>query len=274
MRRLEVLTYDGLRMWVGPTSDAEYEELVAGSGDRAGIYRELRALRDTYLAQIRTRFPDIPRRVSGYLDALLPEHGFDLAKALVGSEGTLVTVLPVELGLVPLAQNKALVVLGYPDVAAAGDAVPGVLRQDPWQLEGLDDVLIGLVKDEHEEEVAIAGLPAGGGWLMVQFIADSPEDSEALARALIEDLESGAAPPDVRLLTDEMKEQCLAAVREAGLGATAYRRSQSDCRGDDGAGVQCGRRVCQPWKMRARTGGNRGRNATANSPPVTVGWAR
>ena len=229
VRRLEVLTYDGLRMWVGPTTDAEYDEIIARPDRRAGIYRELKALRDTHLAQIRTRFPDIPRRVSGYnLDALLPEQGFDLAKALVGSEGTLVTVLHAELQLVPLARNKALVVLGYPDVAAAGDAVPQVLRHDPWQLEGLDDVLIGLEKADHDEEGAIAGLPPGGGWLMVQFIGDSPEASEALARALVDDVEGSESPPQVRVLTDETKEECLAAVREAGLGATAHPTAKHD----------------------------------------------
>ena len=229
VRRLEVLTYDGLRMWVGPTSDAAFDEIVAGSGRRADIYRALRALRDAQLAQIRTRFPDIPRRVSGYnLDALLPEQGFDLAKALVGSEGTLVTVLHAELQLVPLAKNKALVVLGYPDIAAAGDAVPRVLRHSPWQLEGLDDVLIGLEKDDHDEEETIAGLPPGGGWLMVQFIGDSPEASEALARALADDVESGEHPPNVRVLTDETKQECLAAVREAGLGATAHPSAKHD----------------------------------------------
>lgn len=229
VRRLEVLTYDGLRMWVGPTTDDEYGEIIARPDRRAGIYRELKVLRDTHLAQIRTRFPDIPRRVSGYnLDALLPEQGFDLAKALVGSEGTLVTVLHAELQLVPLAQNKALVVLGYPDVAAAGDAVPQILRHDPWQLEGLDDVLIGLEKADHDEKEAIAGLPPGGGWLMVQFIGDSPEASEALARALVDDVEGSESPPQVRVLTDETKQECLAAVREAGLGATAHPSAKHD----------------------------------------------
>jgi len=167
--------------------------------------------------------------VSGYnLDALLPEQGFNLAKALVGSEGTLVSVLHAELRLVALAEHKTLVVLGFPDIAAAGDAVPQVLRHDPWQLEGLDDVLIGLEKDDHDEEDAIAGLPPGGGWLMVQFIGDSPEASEALAQALVDDVEASESPPHVRLLTDEVKEECLAAVREAGLGATAHPSAKHD----------------------------------------------
>ena len=145
LRRLEVLTYDGQRMWVGPTSDAEFAAIAAAGGRRAEIYTRLRRLRDTHLAAIRTRYPDIPRRVSGYnLDALLPEAGFDLARALVGSEGTLVTVLQAELELVEVPKAKSMVVLGYPDVGAAGDAVTSVLPHHPWQLEGLDQVLLNL----------------------------------------------------------------------------------------------------------------------------------
>ena len=80
VHRLEVLTYDGVRMWVGRTSDEEYADIEAAGDRRAEIYRALRGLRDEHLSLVRTRYPDIPRRVSGYnLDSLLPEHGFDLA---------------------------------------------------------------------------------------------------------------------------------------------------------------------------------------------------
>jgi len=104
VRRLEVLTYDGLRMWVGPTTDDEYAAIVAAGGRRGEIYRGLRELRDRHLAEIRRRYPDIPRRVSGYnLDSLLPERRFDVARALVGSEGTLVH--PVHAGVRPGARG-------------------------------------------------------------------------------------------------------------------------------------------------------------------------
>src|SRR4051812_13079147 len=102
VRRLEILTYDGVRSWVGPTSDEEYERILTEDGRRGELYHGLRELRDRYADEIRARYPDIPRRVSGYnLDALLPEQGFDVAKALVGSESTLVTVLRAEIELFP-----------------------------------------------------------------------------------------------------------------------------------------------------------------------------
>src|SRR3954447_17172123 len=112
---LEVLCYDGTRFWCGRTTDDEYAAVERHGDRRAAIYRQLRGMRDEYADAIRAGFPDIPRRVSGYnLDSLLPEHGFDVAGLLVGSESTLVTVLRAKLELVPVVRERTLVVLGYP----------------------------------------------------------------------------------------------------------------------------------------------------------------
>jgi FAD/FMN-containing dehydrogenase/Fe-S oxidoreductase len=223
VRRLEVLTYDGERMWVGPTSDDEYAAVVSAGGRRAEIYAALRRLRDTHLAEIRTRFPDIPRRVSGYnLDALLPEAGFDVARALVGSEGTLVIVLHAELALVRVPAAQAMVILGYRDIATAADAIPRILPHEPWQLEGMDQVLVHLEETEHVDPDAIAQMPSGGGWLMVHFAGDDQADADGKAKALLDDLGEDAGAPQVRFPDDPGRMQELNDLREAGLGATAH----------------------------------------------------
>src|SRR5438270_7858930 len=86
---LDILTYDGLRLTVGPTSDAELEQIIQQGGRRGEIYKALRTLRDQYADLIRRRYPKIPRRVSGYsLDELLSENNFHVARSLVGSECT------------------------------------------------------------------------------------------------------------------------------------------------------------------------------------------
>ncbi|HET7823209.1 MAG TPA: FAD-binding and (Fe-S)-binding domain-containing protein [Ornithinibacter sp.] len=221
--RLEVLTYDGLRMWVGPTTDEEYEQVLADGGRRADLYRSLRALRDDNLALIRTRYPKIPRRVSGYnLDSLLPENHFDLARALVGSEGTLVTVLHAELVLVEVPKARSMVVLGYPDVGSAGDAVPTILAHDPWLLEGMDHVLMQLEQQAGLAGDAIRQMPSGSGWLMIQFAGDSQDEADAQANRLLEALEGHEHEPTHKFLDDPAKEDRLIEVREAGLGASAH----------------------------------------------------
>ena len=98
---MEVLTWDGHVMEVGPTPADELGRILEGGGRRAEIYRAMKEIVDGNAKRIRAEYPDIPRRVSGYnLDELLPERGFDVARALVGSEGTLVTVLEATVRLV------------------------------------------------------------------------------------------------------------------------------------------------------------------------------
>jgi FAD/FMN-containing dehydrogenase/Fe-S oxidoreductase len=231
VRRLEILTYGGLRTWVGETSDDEFEKIVAAGGERAELYRRLRQIRDAYLAQIRTGYPQIPRRVSGYnLDSLLPERGFHVARALVGSESTLVTVLQAELELVEIPRHKSLVVLGYPDIAEAADVVPLVLRHAPLLLEGLDDTLISLEREEHLAADALEKLPEGSGWLMIQFGGDTEQEADSRAQALIDEVngEGDHPRPHVAYTEDPAVEERLQDVREAGLGATAYPPGQHE----------------------------------------------
>ena len=220
--RLEVVTYDGERFWAGPTSDAEYERIVARGGRRAEIYRQLRELRDRHAEAVRARFPKIPRRVSGYnLDSLLPEYGFDVGRALVGSESTLVTVLRAEINLVEQPEYRAMVVLGYPDIFAAADAVPRVNRHRPLAVEGIDDRLVSFEKQEHLNAEALNLLPEGAGWLLVQFVGTSQQDADQKARGLIDELERTEHAPTVRFYDDAEHEDEMWDVRESGLGATA-----------------------------------------------------
>ncbi|HET7340144.1 MAG TPA: FAD-linked oxidase C-terminal domain-containing protein, partial [Methylomirabilota bacterium] len=222
LEALEVLTYDGLRLRVGATSDAEHERIVAGGGRPAEIYRRLRALRDRHADAIRRRFPTIPRRVSGYdLTALLPEHGFNVARALAGSEGTCVTILEATLTLVPTPAARSLLVLGYPSVYEAGDHVPEIRRHRPIGLEGMDDRLVDdmIRKRLHPQDVKL--LPDGRGWLLVEFGGDSKADADERARALMAELARAPAPPTMKLFDDPTQEHVIWTVRESGLGATA-----------------------------------------------------
>src|SRR5215471_18840455 len=164
---LDILTYDGLRSSVGPTSDAELEQIVQQGGRRGEIYSRLRDLRDRYAELIRARYPNIPRRVSGYsLDELLPENNFHVARALVGAEGTCVVVLGAKLRLVDWPKKRTTLVLGYPDVYAAADNVPEVCKSQPIGLEGMDEVLIENMKKKGLHLASIKLLPEGKGWLL------------------------------------------------------------------------------------------------------------
>ena len=223
VEELEVLTYDGLRLRVGATSDEELNRIVAEGGRRGEIYRRLKELRDRYKDPIRQRIPKIPRRVSGYaLDELLPENGFNVARALVGTEGTCVVILEATVRLVYSAPARALLVLGYPDVYTAGDHVAEIMAYRPTALEGIDDRLVDdmTAMDIHPRGVKL--LPDGGGWLLVEFGGETREEAADHARLAMDGLKKQGSPPSMKLFDDPAEMRLIWKVRESGLGATAH----------------------------------------------------
>ncbi|ACH37320.1 FAD-dependent oxidase [Citrifermentans bemidjiense Bem] len=219
---LDVITYDGVRITVGETTDLELEEIIAQGGRRGEIYAGLKSIRDRQAKRIRERYPKIPRRVSGYnLDELLPENGFNVAHALVGTEGTCVTILAAKVRLVHSPPARSILLLGYPDVYSAGDHVPEILKFEPVGLEGLDDLLVKFMQKKklHPEDIEL--LPPGKGWLLVEFGGETEEESDQKAKDAMEALKKLKDPPSMKLFIDEKEEKRIWEVRESGLGATA-----------------------------------------------------
>jgi FAD/FMN-containing dehydrogenase/Fe-S oxidoreductase len=220
---LDILTYDGHRMRVGKTSDDELTRIISEGGRRGDIYARLRMLRDRYADLVRARYPTIPRRVSGYnLDELLPENGFNVARALVGSECTCVVVLEAKTRLVYSPPARALLVLGYRDVYEAADNVPSIREFGPIGLEGFDDLLVRDMKAKGLHHEGVGLLPPGGGWLLVEFGGGAQTEADANARKLMDALARTSNPPSMRLMENKRQERMVWAVRESALGATAH----------------------------------------------------
>ncbi|MEW6473806.1 MAG: FAD-linked oxidase C-terminal domain-containing protein [Actinomycetota bacterium] len=228
IEQLDVVTYDGLRLTVGPTSDVELGRMIAAGGRRGEIYRSLRDLRDRYAELIRARFPSIPRLVSGYaLDQLLPEHGFNVARALVGSEGTCVLVLGATCRLVHSPPARRLVVAGYPDVYRAADDVPAVLAARPTGLEGIDETLVADMRRKGlPRQVDL--LPPGRGWLLVEFGGEDGDEAEGRAREFVEDLTRRDPAVAAEFYSDVEQMEAVWEIRESGLGATARVPGEAD----------------------------------------------
>jgi FAD/FMN-containing dehydrogenase/Fe-S oxidoreductase len=219
---MEILTYDGLRMRVGKTSDEELEQIIRGGGRRGEIYAKLKALRDKYGDLVRARYPKIPRRVSGYnLDQLLPENGFNVAGALIGAEGTCVTVLAATTRLIDSPPVRPLLVLGYPDAYTAGDHVTEIMAHGPIGLEGFDDRLLGGLKKKelHAENVAL--LPEGGGWLLVEFGGQMKEEADARAHKLMAALAAQPHAPHMKFFDDPKEVHKVWEIRESAVGGVS-----------------------------------------------------
>jgi FAD/FMN-containing dehydrogenase/Fe-S oxidoreductase len=220
---LDIVLYDGTRMTVGPTTDEELETIIAAGGRRGSIYAGLKHLRDTCADEIRARYPQIPRRVSGYnLDQLLPENGFHVARALVGSEGTCVSILSATLKLIPSPQQRRLVVLGFADEFAAADLVPRILEWKPIGLEGFDGLLVDFIQRKGLALEDLKLLPEDcRGFLLVEFGMDDAEEVDAYAKRFAEAAKDMDGVRDAKHYAGK-EAQRVWTIREQALGATVF----------------------------------------------------
>jgi Fe-S oxidoreductase/FAD/FMN-containing dehydrogenase len=218
VERLTILTYDGELMQVGPTPAPDLRRIVEAGGRRGEIYRRMLEFRDRYSSLIEERFPDIPRRVSGFdnLDRLLPGSDFNVAQALTGTECTCALILEAELKLIPSPPHRALAILAFDDVYAAADAVPPILEHKPCGLEGFDDLLFDAVKKSNAPPDGLKYFPQGKGWLIVE----TGGDSEAEAKQKAEEVASKFKRS--RIVTDPVHQKQVWVDREASLGATGF----------------------------------------------------
>lgn len=227
----------------GRTSDNVVAlDLVTGTGESLTTtlgYRNsptLSALHRTvgaHLAVIRTEFGRFGRQGSGYpLEHLLPEAGFDVAKACVGTEGTWGIVGEATLRLTRTPPCRALLVLGYPDIATAADAVPALLPHRPIALEGLDARIVEVVRSRRTA-AAVPALPAGTGWLFAEFGGDEHAATVAAARAALRD----AAATDGWVVPDATEAAALWRIREDGAGLAARATDQPGLSGFEDAAV-------------------------------------
>jgi Fe-S oxidoreductase len=194
--------------------------MIAKGGRRAEIYTALRVIGDDYADLIRARFPKIPRRVSGYnLDELLPENEFNVARALVGTEGTCAIVLEAKLKLIPSPQHRVLVALGYDDAFHAADHVPEILKFAPIGLEGFEGSIVDGLRKKSASNLEL--LPPGGGYLLVEFGADDPDETKRAALEMTDSLKNVSGPPNIRMYS-AIEAKAVWQIREAGPRAAAF----------------------------------------------------
>ena len=219
VEELRILLYDGTQMTVGPRSAGDLDRILREGGRRAEIYAALRALGNQYADHIRARFPEIPRRVSGYnLDDLLPER-FNVARALVGTEGTCVTVLEARVRLIPSPQYRALVGIGYHDAFVAADHVPEILSFEPIGFEGFEGSIVDGLRRKGAPNLEL--LPQGRGIVLVEFGSDDADHARHLAQQLMDALKKVPDAPNTRLYTPA-EARHVWQLRESGPRAAAF----------------------------------------------------
>jgi Fe-S oxidoreductase len=227
---LDIVTYEGERFLVGINEENQIDRIIREGGRKGEIYRALRELRDRYADLIRKRYPPVsklPRRVSGYnLDELLPENGFSIARSLVGTESTCVSVIKATLLLTPAMPERVTVIVAFDDIYQAGDEITEIMEWKPIGLEGIDHILFEEQGVEHMNAGALSKFPMPGNhaWLLVQFgaaaIADAVDQADRFAEWLRR--KKGFPGERIRVYKNHKDVEAIWKVREGGLGATAF----------------------------------------------------
>ncbi|WP_338897071.1 FAD-linked oxidase C-terminal domain-containing protein [Streptomyces sp. TG1A-60] len=214
---LDVVTYRGTVVRLGEMTRREIDEAIAVGDDRGRLIASLHRLAQDNLAALRTKLGRFPRQVSGYaLEHLLPERRFNLARALVGSEGTLAVVLSATVRLISPPPARALVVLGFQDAGAAADAVPALLEHRPLALEGLDQALTDIVT-RPETRATIDTLPAARAWLFAE-LGGTADELPLRATELAETARQSTGFTGSEVVTDPDRARRLWRIREDGAG--------------------------------------------------------
>ena len=195
---LRLVTSDGMRLTATRSGVRATDPDDGDARARAEhLERELRELASDHLAAIRVELGRIPRQVSGYhLRHLLPEEGFDVARALVGSEGTCAVITSATVTIVPKSQRTSLIVAGYADVVDAARDVPLLLRHRPTAIEGIDEIIVQTMRVRRGPD-AVADLPDGHAWLFIEV--EEPADGEGAAD------DAGEGFPNADLLSDVLR---------------------------------------------------------------------
>lgn len=192
---------------------------TATGGDDPELDARLRELVGENLALLRTELGRFSRQVSGYgLQHLLPERGFDLAKALVGSESTCGIVTEATVRLVPTPTARALAVIGFPDVYLAAEVAPELAAAGAMTVEGMGADLLAALRSRPGRDSAGQALPEGHAWLYCEAGADTPDEAERRAGELARLATSRIAGARAVVVTDPVRSRELWRIRESGAG--------------------------------------------------------
>ena len=219
---LELILHDGTRVSAqGSIDETQLGAAIARGGREGELYSRLRELRDRTADSVRAHFPKLPRRVSGYnLDELMPERGFNLARAIVGSEGTLATIIRATIRAVPRPKELALAVLGFDDVFIAADQMPWLLAHRPEALEGFDENLPEFARIKSMPGVRF--LPTGRAFLLVELGGESRDEARERAERVIAQARGLRECTGTAYIADPREQAAVWQIRESGLGSSAF----------------------------------------------------
>ena len=230
VRSLDVILADGTRCTV--ESRGARDELANRPGREGELHRSLQAFVDEHELVIRRRFGRFTRQISGYaLHRLLPEHGYDVAGLLCGSEGGFAATLRATLALTPLPTARVLCVLGFPDSVSSAECVSVVLAHSPLTMESINVDLVDRLPGEVRRAAIEAGLPAGRAWLLVEMGGEDRVAAEMSAEKMLAALRDSGSSASASLVTDPGAQAVLWRCRRDAAGLATRRADGAEAWG-------------------------------------------
>ena len=217
---ITALLSDGSRAVFGEVTPEAFRARMRASGLEGQIYREVARIRDQHGPEIRRRYPKHWRRVCGYnLDELCKDRPLNMARLVVGSEGTLLTIVEAKVRLVPRPKATAVDVIHYRDIQAALESSQAILETGPYAVELTDKMILDLARGNIEQSKGMGFVQGDpGAILIVEYAGDTPAE----VRSKVEALEARRAAAGfgyaAHIALDAAEQQSIWKLRKAGLG--------------------------------------------------------
>jgi FAD/FMN-containing dehydrogenase/Fe-S oxidoreductase len=227
---LTTVLADGSRAVFGEVTPDEFAAKCRAPGLEGQIYREVARIRDTYADEIQAKYPAHWRRVSGYnLNELVPAIGrrhatnggkpLNMARLIVGSEGTFVAVVEAKMRLIRRPKNTAVEVIHYREIQEALESSSSILETGPYAVELTDKMILDLARNNIEQSQRMGFVQGDPGAIMIVEYAG---ETDAEVRAKIEALDArrqrerfGYA---AHIAHDTAEQASIWKLRKAGLG--------------------------------------------------------
>jgi len=217
---LQTILADGTRAVFGELTPAAFEAKTRAPGLEGEIYRTVARIRDQYRDEIARRYPKHWRRVCGYnLDELIKDRPLNMARLIVGSEGTFLTVVEAKVRLVRRPPKTAVDVIHYHDMQEALESSQTILETGPYAVELTDKMILDLARGNIEQSKRM-GFVQGDpkAILIVEYAGESDAEVKAKVEALEARRQRGRFGYAAHIALDAGEQQSIWKLRKAGLG--------------------------------------------------------
>lgn len=226
---VELVLSSGEVLYFEEVNEAELQKKLKLPTTEGHIYREVCRIREAYKEEILKKFPNIPRRVSGYnLDELLKPGPLNLSKIITGSEGTLGIATQIKVNILERPTHQGLGLVFFNSMQAGMQAIAQIMEYKPLSLEMIDDQILNRGKEAPSMRGKLDWLKGAPKCLLVaEFQASSQTELLEILKQFTNKMKSLGIGYAQEYLTEQTQIQHVWDLRKSGLGLLLSKRDYS-----------------------------------------------